>query len=98
MELLNNIMIFRLKYKSWLTIMLLMICQTVCGQFVYDRSNMTIGKIDSNGYVYNRSNMTIGRIKSDGYIMDRSNMTIGRAKGIPITYTAVYFFFNKFGY
>ena len=53
----------RLKYKSWLTIMLLMICQTVCGQFVYDRSNMTIG----------------------------------RAKGIPITYAAVYFFFNKFG-
>ena len=47
----------RLKYKFWLTIMLLMICQTVCGQFVYDRSNMTIGKIDSNGYVYNRSNM-----------------------------------------
>ena len=149
MELLNSIMTFRLKYKFWLTIMLLMICQTVCGQFVYDRSNMTIGKIDSNGYVYNRSNMTIGRIKSDGYIMDRSNMTIGRimndgrimdrsnmmigkvesdgyvkdrsnmtvgrikpdgyvvdrsnmtigrAKGIPITYAAVYFFFNKFGY
>lgn len=64
MKLLNSIMTFRLKYKFWLTIMLLMICQTVCGQFVYDRSNMTIG----------------------------------RAKGIPITYAAVYFFFNKFGY
>lgn len=43
MKLLNSIVTFRLKYKSWLTIMLLMICQTVCGQFVYDRSNMTIG-------------------------------------------------------
>ncbi len=78
MKLLNSIVTFRLKYKSWLTIMLLMICQTVSGQFVYDRSNTTIGKIDSNGYVYNRSNTTVGRIKSDGYIMDRSNMTIGR--------------------
>ena len=43
MKLLNSIMIFKLKCKFGLTIMLLMICQTVCGQFVYDRSNMTIG-------------------------------------------------------
>ena len=65
---------------------------------IMDRSNMMIGKVESDGYVKDRSNMTVGRIKPDGYVVDRSNMTIGRAKGIPITYAAVYFFFNKFGY
>ena len=58
--------------------MFFMICQTVCGQFVYDCSNITIGKIDSHGYVYNRSNTTVGRFKSDGVIENRSNMLVGR--------------------
>ena len=47
--------------------MLFMVCQMVCGQSLYDRSNMSIGKIGSDGYVYDRSNMTVGRFKSDGY-------------------------------
>ena len=58
-------------------VMLFMMCQSACGQYLYDRNNMTIGKIDSNGYVYNRSNMTIGRFKPDGLIVNRSNMTVG---------------------
>ena len=53
-------------------------CQCAYGQYIYNRSNITIGKIDSNGYVYDRSNMTVGRFKSDGYIVDRNNMTVGR--------------------
>ena len=66
MKPLNNLVTFISKNRSWLTIMLFIIRQIVCGQFVYDRLNMTIGKIDSKGYVYNRLNMTIGRFKSDG--------------------------------
>ena len=63
---------------------------------IMDRSNMTIGKVESDGYVKDRSNMTLGRIKPDGYVIDKGNMTIGRAKDIPITYAAIYFFFNMF--
>lgn len=52
-----------------------------CGaQSLLDKSNMTIGKIGSDGYVYNRSNMIIGRFKSDGYIVDKSNMMVGRIR------------------
>jgi hypothetical protein len=61
---------------------------------IVDRSNMTIGKIDSDGYVKDRSNMTIGRVKSDGYVVDRNNITIGRAKDIPAKYVAAIYFFN----
>ena len=66
--------------KTLFAVMLFMICQTISGQSLYDRSSMTIGKISSDGYVYNRSNMTIGRFKNDGYIVDRNNMTLGRIK------------------
>ena len=53
------------KYKSAIVLLfvLLVLCQCAYGQYIYDRSNMTIGKIDSRGYVYNLSNMTrIGTI------------------------------------
>ena len=76
--------------------MLFMMCQTISGQSLYDRSNMTIGKVESDGYVKDRSNMTLGRIKSDGYVLDKSNMIIGKAKDVPTTYTAVFFFFKMF--
>ena len=33
-----------------LTIMLFMMCQMVCGQTIVDRSNMTIGKVDSDAF------------------------------------------------
>ena len=47
-----------------LTIVLFMMCQMVCGQTIVDRSNMTIGKVDSDGTVKDRSNMTLGKVKS----------------------------------
>ena len=57
---------------------LMVSCQCAYGQYIYDRSNKTIGKIDSNGYVYDHSNMTVGQFKSDGYIVNRSNITVGK--------------------
>ena len=53
------------KYSGALVFLFLLLvsCQFAYGQYIYDRSNMTIGKIDSRGYVYNLSNMTrIGTI------------------------------------
>ena len=48
------------------------------GQSLYDCSNMTLGKIDTDGTVRDRSNMTVGRFKSDGWIVDCNNVTIGK--------------------
>ena len=86
----------RITHKTFIVLLLLLVGQTVRGQYLYDRSNMTIGKVESDGYVKDRSNMNLGRIKPDGYVLDRSNMTIGRAKGVPISYAAVFFFFKMF--
>ena len=83
-------------HRIIIVLLLLLACQTVSSQYLYDRSNMTIGKVESDGYVKDRSNMNLGRIKPDGYVLDRSNMTIGRAKGVPISYVAVFFFFHLF--
>ena len=77
------------KCRVLLTIVLFMMCQMVCGQTIVDRSNMTIGKIGSDGTVYDRSNMTVGRFKSDGYIVDRNNMTIGRIKSDSYTLNGI---------
>ena len=38
---------------------------------------------------------TIGYIKSDGTVQDGSYRTIGHADGIPLSWTAFYFFFMK---
>ena len=53
----------RNKCRVLLTIVLFMMCQMVCGQTFVDRSNMTLGKVKSDGYVVDRNNMTIGRAK-----------------------------------
>lgn len=82
--------------KVFLVIIMIGALLHCSAQSSLDKSNMTIGKIGSDGYVYNRSNMTVGRFKSDGYIVDRNNMTIGRAKDVPVSYAAVFFFFNLF--
>ena len=61
------------------SILLVLWASQLCGaQTLYDKSNMLIGRIESDGFVYNRSNITVGRFKSDGWIVDRANMTIGR--------------------
>ena len=57
---------------------------------------MKIGMVDSDGEVKDRNNMRIGRVKPDGTVVDSNNMTIGYAKGIPMEYAVVFFFFKIF--
>ena len=40
--------------------------------------------------------MRVGKVKPDGTVVDSNNMTIGYAKDVPVTYAAVFFFFNLF--
>lgn len=57
---------------------------------------MNIGKIEKDDMVRDCNNMTIGKFDSDGTFVDCNNMTIGYAKGVPVTYAAVFFFLNMF--
>ena len=63
---------------------------------IRDKNNMMIGKVESDGTVRDRNNMMVGKVKQDGTVIGRNNMTIGYAKGVPVTYAAVFFFFNLF--
>lgn len=54
-------------------------CQLICpAQFVWDKSNMTIAKIEKDGIVRDRNNMTIGKFDSDSNVRDRNNMLAGK--------------------
>ena len=64
---------------------------------IRDKNNMTIGRIEADGTVRDRNNMMMGRIGADGTVRNRDNMTIGYAKGVPMAYAAVFFFFNLLG-
>lgn len=44
--------------------------------------------------VQDASYRVVAHIKSDGTIQDASYRVIGHAKGIPMTWTALYFFFR----
>lgn len=63
---------------------------------IRDKNNMMIGKVESDGTVRDRNNMMVGKVKPDGTVIGRNNMTIGYAKGVPVTYAAVFLFFNLF--
>ena len=63
---------------------------------VRDRSNRSLGKIESDGTVRDQSNRTLGKVESDGTVRDSSNRTLGTAKGVPMRYAALYFFFDFF--
>lgn len=65
---------------------------------IRDKNNMTIGKVESNGTVRDHNNMMVGKVKQDGTVIGRNNMTVGYAKGVPMAYAAVFFFFNLFIY
>ena len=65
-------------------------------QDLRNANNSFIGKIESDGTVRNSSNSTIGKIESDGTVRNGSNSTIGYAKGVPVRYAAVFFFFDFF--
>ena len=62
---------------------------------VQDGSYRTIGHIKSDGTIQDGSYRTVGHIKSDGTVQDGSYRTIGHADGIPLSWTAFYFFFMK---
>ena len=61
---------------------------------VRDKSNFSIGKIESNGTVRARNNFALGKVDSDGAVRDTSNRIIGYAKGVPMRYAALFFFFG----
>lgn len=63
---------------------------------IRDKNNMMIGRVESDGTVRDRNNMMVGKVKPDGTVIGRNNMTIGYAKGVPMTYAAVFLFFNLF--
>ena len=63
---------------------------------VRNANNSSIGKIESNGTVRNSSNSTSGKIESDETVRNSNNATIGYAKGVPVRYAALFFFFDFF--
>ena len=65
-------------------------------QDLRNANNSTIGKIESDGTVRNSSNSTSGKIESDGTVRNSNNATIGYAKGVPVRYAALFFFFDFF--
>lgn len=63
---------------------------------VRNSNNSVIGRISSNGDIRDSNNHYLGKIESDGTVRDSNNHTIGYAKGVPMKYAAVYFFFGFF--
>lgn len=63
---------------------------------IRNANNSSIGKVDNDGTVRNSSNSTIGKIDSDGTVRNSNNSSIGYAKGVPVRYAAVFFFFDFF--
>ena len=55
-----------------------------------------MGKVEGNGTVRNRNNSMLGKVESDGTVRDSNNHVLGTARGVPIRYAAVYFFFHLF--
>ena len=66
--------------KLLLIVSLLMMCMVGHTQDVRDGSNMTIGKIESDGKMRDQTNVMIGKVDKDGEVKDKSNMQIGRVK------------------
>jgi len=63
---------------------------------IRDRNNSYMGRVESNGVVRNSNNSTLGKVENDGTVRDSNNHTISYARGVPIRYAAVLFFFNFF--
>ena len=61
-------------------------------EFVENR--VRIGKIESDGTVRDKSSFVVGKVASDGTVRDASNRIIGHAKGVPVRYAALFFFFD----
>ena len=76
--------------------MVLFVGSVGCAQSFRDTNNMLLGKVESDGTVRNSSNSTVGKIDRDGTVRNSSNSTIGYAKGVPVRYAALFFFFDFF--
>ena len=63
-------------------------------QMVQDAGYRVVGHIKSDGTIQDASYRIIGHVKSDGTVQDASYRIIGHAKGIPLQWTALYFFFR----
>ena len=46
--------------------------------------------------VRNANNSVIAKIDTDGTVRNSNNHVLGTARGVPIKYAAVYFFFHLF--
>ena len=58
-------------------------------------NNSSIGKVESDGTV-RKNGSSVGKIEKDGTVRNSSNSCIGYAKGVPVKYAALFFFFDFF--
>ena len=61
---------------------------------VRNSNNSVLGYINNDGTVKNSNLSVLGRVYSDGTVRNANNSVIGYAKGVPMKYAAIYFFFN----
>ena len=82
--------------KHLLVILLsLLIGESLYAQQITNASYRTVAHISKDGTIQDASYHTIGHIRDDGTVMDASYHTIGHAKGIPLAWAALYFFFSN---
>jgi hypothetical protein len=59
---------------------------------IENEAHAIVGYVQNDGTVLDKDKKTIGSIK-EGVVTSASNETIGYAKGVPVKWAAVYFFF-----
>lgn len=60
---------------------------------IQDSNYRTVGHVKSDGTIQDSNYRTVGHIRNDGTVQDSNYRTIGHAKGVPVTWGAVLFFF-----
>ena len=61
---------------------------------IRDRYGSQVGRVYSDGVVRDKYGAQIGKVDKDGTIRDRYGASIGSARGVPVTWAGLYFFFN----
>ena len=90
----KNSSLLKLFAMALLLFMAATVAQDGYAQTIRNSSNSTVGKIESDGTIRNSSNSYMGKVEQDGTVRNSSNSTIGYARGVPMRYAALYFFFN----
>lgn len=72
------------------------LCKIESNGTVRDRHNSCMGKIEDDGTVRNCNNTMLGKVENDGTVRNRNNHALGSAKGVPMRYAALFFFFDIF--